>query len=616
MRRKVDQLTKKTTIRVASLNMNGFGNMLPDHKENKWGRILRVMNEHRVGVLLLQETHLTEARRTSLQSLYEKRLAIIHSPHPEFPTQREGVAIVLNKKFVAVQDVASTTVYPGRALQVSVRCLGGDTLTILCIYAPTTEGINERKRFFQAVRDFYETHPRVPKPHVMAGDFNNIEDGIDRLPMGEEPDSSVEDLDELKQELGLMLVDGWRTTYPTEKEYTFHRTSNGRAVFSRLDRIYIRETLLAEARNWKIAETGISTDHKMVSVQLATTNTPVVGPGRPKFPLCMLKDKTLKRTMKERGLKAIKELDRLEAGEPRTESFNPQTILASMKSDMMKAARKRERETIPKLLAAINDLENELTKWRKATHLSEEARSMEMEVLTRQISDLKLRRQRQLQQNARAKHRKEGERPTKYWTRANKECAPRDLVPAFERTGEMTPEGEKVYEKDPKRMAEIARAHHIAVQEDDASVKPPSQREEDTKIVLESINTTISDDQAQMLANDITWSDCEIALRYSKNGSAPGIDGIPYEVWKTLHERFKEDSRFEDREAFDVLRIFKEAFCDIQEHGVCTSIGFAEGWMCPIYKQKGERTKVANYRPITLLNTDYKLLTKVMAIRL
>src|SRR5258705_13000501 len=42
---------------------------------------------------------------------------------------------------------------------------------------------------------------------------------------------------------------------------------------------------------------------------------------------------------------------------------------------------------------------------------------------------------------------------------------------------------------------------------------------------------------------------------------------------------------------------------------------FAEGWMCPLYKKK-DRREISNYRPITLLNTDYKIYTKTLAIKL
>jgi hypothetical protein len=37
--------------------------------------------------------------------------------------------------------------------------------------------------------------------------------------------------------------------------------------------------------------------------------------------------------------------------------------------------------------------------------------------------------------------------------------------------------------------------------------------------------------------------------------------------------------------------------------------------MCPIYKKK-EHTKIENYCPITLLNTDYKMMTKTLAVQL
>jgi hypothetical protein len=37
--------------------------------------------------------------------------------------------------------------------------------------------------------------------------------------------------------------------------------------------------------------------------------------------------------------------------------------------------------------------------------------------------------------------------------------------------------------------------------------------------------------------------------------------------------------------------------------------------MCPIHKKK-DLTEISNYRPKTLLNTDYKILTKVFAQQL
>jgi hypothetical protein len=50
-------------------------------------------------------------------------------------------------------------------------------------------------------------------------------------------------------------------------------------------------------------------------------------------------------------------------------------------------------------------------------------------------------------------------------------------------------------------------------------------------------------------------------------------------------------------------------------NGVDTRTNFSLGWMCPIYKKK-DPTDISNYCPITLLNTDYKLLTKALALQL
>ena len=65
------------------------------------------------------------------------------------------------------------------------------------------------------------------------------------------------------------------------------------------------------------------------------------------------------------------------------------------------------------------------------------------------------------------------------------------------------------------------------------------------------------------------------------------------------------------------LKDSKEPTFDVIEHGVDKTTSFAKGWMCPIFKaNKPDRTRVENYRPITILNTVYKLFTSVLSGRL
>ena len=56
-------------------------------------------------------------------------------------------------------------------------------------------------------------------------------------------------------------------------------------------------------------------------------------------------------------------------------------------------------------------------------------------------------------------------------------------------------------------------------------------------------------------------------------------------------------------------------FKDIEAHGMDKNAKLNEGCMTPIYKKKNP-DEIANYRLITLLNTDYKILTKALSTKL
>ena len=96
------------------------------------------------------------------------------------------------------------------------------------------------------------------------------------------------------------------------------------------------------------------------------------------------------------------------------------------------------------------------------------------------------------------------------------------------------------------------------------------------------------------------------------NDKAARLDGIPVELWKTLHQQYKSAKNNEQHKYCNITLVLTKVFKDIVEHGIMAGTAFNEGWMCPIYKKK-EADNIANYRPITVLNTDYKILTKAIA---
>ncbi|KAF8500497.1 hypothetical protein F5888DRAFT_1596511, partial [Russula emetica] len=64
------------------------------------------------------------------------------------------------------------------------------------------------------------------------------------------------------------------------------------------------------------------------------------------------------------------------------------------------------------------------------------------------------------------------------------------------------------------------------------------------------------------------------ALKLTKNNTATGMDGCPYELWKTLNQKHLERSK-QNKASFDINKTLATVFQDIQEHGVEESTTFA-----------------------------------------
>src|SRR5258708_10749023 len=84
------------------------------------------------------------------------------------------------------------------------------------------------------------------------------------------------------------------------------------------------------------------------------------------------------------------------------------------------------------------------------------------------------------------------------------------------------------------------------------------------------------------------------------------MNEIPTKVHKTLHKIHIRNQKA-NKPSFDIIAFLKAAYNDIEHHGIMEK-SLLEGWLCPIYKKK-DHHEIANYRPITVLNAEYKIPT-------
>lgn len=156
-------------------------------------------------------------------------------------------------------------------------------------------------------------------------------------------------------------------------------------------------------------------------------------------------------------------------------------------------------------------------------------------------------------------------------------------------------------------MAEEMAIFHQLLQKQD----PPESKEhhaEAIAVVEGFVKNKLTPLQAAKLSASVTPEDIASTLKKTASDSSPGPDGLTYEFWKHLKKCAA--TKTKDRVIYlSPITLIFAAFRDIELHGICEDAHINDGLLCPIHK-KGDRDLPQNYRPITLLNTDYRIYTK------
>ena len=410
--------------------------------------------------------------------------------------------------------------------------------------------------------------------YIIGGDFNCIlDDSLDRnIPPAANSDASKATLAHLVREL--QCEDIWRLHHPDEKVFT-HRTHAGTAI--RIDRFYTSR-LFRHA----ILSSDISpcphTDHDLITAYFVFEPV-ILGKSTWYLNCSLLSDVSFEHLIQnfwttwrdaktdfpdlatwwDRGKEQIKELSR---------NFSVQKHRSQQQElkDRKKKLRNAQRKS---------DLTGEACHKRLTSELQNHVRRIEQQL----AEGAKIR--------SKAMHLSYNETCSKYFFNLEKKHGEDKLIRAVQSSN-----SDLISE--PAAIRAEIKSFYESLYSAEPCNKPIQMQ------LLTKIDKQISDDQNTALTQPFTREDLEKSIKQMANGKSPGLDGLPAEFYK----------QFFDLIADDLLLVFTEL---LQSGRMSASQ--RTGLITLLYK-KGDRTDLKNWRPISLLNCDYKILSKMISLRL
>ena len=337
--------TLQANINIASLNINGFAAPTKNITSiKKWSSVFQTMKTNKTAILALQETHLDNEHTQSINECFEKRITVINTQHPTNPRGSAGTAFVINRALIVPKNMTTIELIQGRAIAIRFNWHENKELLLINVYAPN--GKQEQLKFWEDL-DTSRRANGLRRPDILLGDFNVTEDAIDRAPAHLDDVNVIEALRNLHQCLG--LKDAWHHTFPNERNFTYRVNNNGQQVKSRIDRIYLSDTVAKTSFDWKLKQMSVPMDHWMVQVKYAPAQAPFIGKEHWTWQLPELKNVELMEKIQVRGMELQRDLRKLAKELTPCEIKNPQTLWAEFKSYLRNTARKHCKETRGKI---------------------------------------------------------------------------------------------------------------------------------------------------------------------------------------------------------------------------------------------------------------------------
>ena len=446
----------------------------------------------------------------------------------------------------------------------------GQSFRVVSLYAPNRNPA--REEFF----DFVDSSVDPAIPTLLCGDFNTVFDrSLDRVgsvvsDTSRESTSSLVRLFE-----SCCVVDSWRYLHPSSSCFTWTRPDG--SLSSRIDFIGCPFVWLPSVSSCEIVPCPFS-DHCAVLFSVSVPEVVLPGPGLWKLNTSILE---------EEGFVSI--VTGFWAGWRRQKGRFPS--LAKW-WEAGKSKIKGLAITFCSARSSVSSVKRSMLS-KLASHLKEKVDSGSLSLfgiyqsVLCQLADLDRDAARGAQVRSRVRWVEEGESSSAFFFRLEKKRGCDRWVSALRKD-----DGTVVSSPD-DLCASFASFYSslFTAGPTDASVQAS---------LLSNLSSSLSPDQSALCEGLLSAEECFSALAGMAKRKAPGCDGLPAEFylkfWNVL-----------GRDLVDVLNsCYSSGAMSLSQRRGVISLSF----------KKGDRLDARNWRPISLLNVDYKLAARTVAARL
>ena len=579
-------------IKTASLNMNG------NCDRNRMYQVLTLMVTEGVSILALQDTHMDRDLACRFVDNWPD-WSILSSVKEDGTA---GVAILINTGKVdwgmdidQLHDLNDWGEATGRVLVAPIR-VGEVEVVVGCVYAPALKP--ERRSWTAIVKNAMGASAWNERPgcDIICGDWNMIVKRLDsKLGLiATDNEREIEAHNELLEALSpeeTDMVDGWRLRYPESRVFTHRNSAAGRSAGgeTRIDRIYVRDDWYQSCPRWEILPVPIS-DHDITTMVYQRPGQRN-GPGRWKLPLSLIATEEVLNG----SLEILKdEMGRHNAEEPLTEEDLKWQHVHILQSWL--AVKQRIKDHVSEFQKTRNRLKSSRmhTLRLKAQGVDKRGRTLTAEQISTARHELEAfleDNRREYCTNSYNQRYVLEEQPTEQLHKRVKAKRASSGIARLQPIG-----AEETVER-PEELLDVVETYYK-----DLYNERPSD-EEAREILFNGWNKTLSEQDQGRLITPFSGREIQAGFSKAKMGRSPGLDGIPVDLWKWLYEN--------DEEAAAMFTRVLHAMQEIERFDV----SMKRGCLTLLYK-KGDPADIRNYRPLSIMNADYKFFTALLSRRL